>query len=242
MRRGRSRLVAGAIGVTLVTWTTLAMAGTPASWSGIVNPGMLGPVTFLAGIDVGIEIAAQVFAWASGHVRGILVVAYERAPTLVTVLAALLIIPLVALVVLLASALRVGGVTRPSLALAGQPRNSETTFRPGVATGDAAVTPWPQRAWLAVEGQAAVELPRAQGLVRIGRGEDNDIRLPFATVHRHHALVHRTPEGAYILMDLSGADGNGLLVNDEKRIEALLVHGDVVRIGDVRLRFESTPV
>ena len=47
-------------------------------------------------------------------------------------------------------------------------------------------------AWLTVEGGDAGTLPLDSRLVRIGRHQDNDVRLPDTTVHRYHAVIERT--------------------------------------------------
>jgi hypothetical protein len=77
-------------------------------------------------------------------------------------------------------------------------------------------------------------------LIRIGRHEENDIRLDSQTVHRHHAVVHKMPDQSYVITDLSGPSGNGVYVNEERVEHMLLRNGDLVELGDVRLRFHAT--
>jgi FHA domain len=76
-------------------------------------------------------------------------------------------------------------------------------------------------------------------LIRIGRHEENDIRLDSQTVHRHHAVVHKMPDQSYVITDLSGPSGNGVYVNDERVEHMLLRNGDLVELGDVRMRFHA---
>jgi pSer/pThr/pTyr-binding forkhead associated (FHA) protein len=73
--------------------------------------------------------------------------------------------------------------------------------------------------------------------VSLGRGEDNDVVIPHASVSRAHARLMRRG-GTYELMDLNST--NGSYVNDQP------VHGTVgvlsgseVRLGDIKfvLRF-----
>jgi hypothetical protein len=71
--------------------------------------------------------------------------------------------------------------------------------------------------------------------VRIGRGKDNDIRLANDSVSMHHAEVHRRREGDFYIVDL--ASTNGLLVNENKVHQEELHDGDVIELGEVRLRF-----
>jgi FHA domain len=192
-----------------------------------------------AGVEAGVELLVAAFDWASNHARAILAAAYERAPALVMVLAALLIIPLTALVVLMAHAAHLGWRNRIERRTRSQPT---PTFHPTRNATSADVPPWPVRAWIAVDGMADTVLPDKQGLVRIGRHEDNDITLPHATVHRHHALIHRTPQSEYVIVDLSGRDGNGVLVNGHRQTEARLKAGDRIILGDINLRFDSLPL
>ena len=66
-------------------------------------------------------------------------------------------------------------------------------------------------------------------MLRIGREADNDICLSDKTVHRYHAVIHRTTDGAVVVTDLSGADGNGVLINGTRVGEGRLTEGDIDR-------------
>ncbi|MFA9476053.1 MAG: FHA domain-containing protein [Filomicrobium sp.] len=74
-------------------------------------------------------------------------------------------------------------------------------------------------------------------MVRIGREEDNEIRLTHPTVHRYHALIRRSIEDGYEIADLSDVSGNGVLINGEKISHRRLFDGDVISLGAARLRF-----
>ncbi len=224
-----------------------SVATIAAATSGVAGPPNGSPVPNgpPVGVDAGLELAVAAIAWINTHLQAILAAAYDRAPVLVVVMAALLIIPLSALTGLLAHSLRLRFMQgRPS------PRAADAlaSFRAhplAAATPEAAL--WPHAAWLEFDGgteqgQQRLLLPRAQGLVRIGRHDDNDIRLPYSTVHRHHALIHRTPTAQFVIMDLSGHDGNGVVINGEKTTEAQLAPGDLIVLGDARLRFDSAPL
>src|SRR5690606_16400828 len=121
---------------------------------------------------------------------------------------ALFIIPVIALLALLAHALQLQWKVRRGPQAA---QSDEATVNADEAGGDPV-----RRAQLLIDGRAAAALPTGPTLVRIGRHEDNDIRLAHASVHRHHALIHRTSEDEYVIVDLSGREGNGVLVNGQR--------------------------
>jgi pSer/pThr/pTyr-binding forkhead associated (FHA) protein len=74
--------------------------------------------------------------------------------------------------------------------------------------------------------------------LRVGRGGDNDLSIPgdeFAS--SHHARFEPRRDGIYV-EDIGSTNGtfvNGIRVTRERR----LASGDVVRIGETDLRFES---
>ena len=74
-------------------------------------------------------------------------------------------------------------------------------------------------------------------MVRIGREEDNEIRLTHPTVHRYLALIRRSIEDGYEIADLSDVSGNGVLINGEKISHRRLFDGDVISLGAARWRF-----
>ena len=45
-----------------------------------------------------------------------------------------------------------------------------------------------------------------------------------------------------MITDLSGKDGNGVLVNGARVAEARLRKGDVINFGEVRMSFDARPV
>lgn len=71
----------------------------------------------------------------------------------------------------------------------------------------------------------------------IGRHHDNDIELSSATVHRRHGTLHMTADKDYALTDLSGPEGNGIIVNDQKIETVILKNGDLIKLGDIQLRY-----
>ena len=96
-------------------------------------------------------------------------------------------------------------------------------------------------------GHASVEIVGAEvqpfsirrDMFRIGREADNDIRIPSFAVHRYHAAIHRETFGDYRITDLSGNEGNGLVVNGRRCSDAQLADGDLIELGPGRLRFHN---
>ena len=153
---------------------------------------------------------------------------YERAPVPVLVLSAVLIVPLAAL----GSSLLTGVVYRIAdrrRARIGASSNALPEEAP----------PWPSEAWLDIEGHQRSALPSRATLVRIGRHQDNEILIADTSVHRHHAIIQRTFDADYVITDMSGEGGNGVLINGERLAESRLFNGDIIQLGEAKMRFES---
>jgi len=76
----------------------------------------------------------------------------------------------------------------------------------------------------------------SDGIVRIGRGTENDVVLQSDSVSRRHARIEiRT--GSYHLVDSHST--NGTYVNDEPVQDQQLCRGDQIKIGDTILKFLS---
>jgi hypothetical protein len=68
--------------------------------------------------------------------------------------------------------------------------------------------------------------------ISIGRGEENDVVIPHASVSRQHARLMRR-DGGFELMDLNST--NGSYVDDRQvRGSAFLSAGTQIRLGDIR--------
>ncbi len=182
-----------------------------------------------AAADAGEQAWGQIRFWVSEG--------YRRAPALMLGLSVLLAVPPLALAGLLASRNRRSPETtqligRPSARRSG--RRPMTTARPEISA-------WPTEAWVEVEREPGKRYVIGRTLVRIGREEDNDICLSVNTVHRYHAVIRRTTDGEVVITDMSGEEGNGVLVNGAAVSEARLAQGDTIHLGEVRLRFDARP-
>ena len=75
-----------------------------------------------------------------------------------------------------------------------------------------------------------------EGVMRIGRGMENDVVLHSDSVSRRHARVE-VRAGSYHLVDTHST--NGTYVNDELVDDKALGRGDQIKIGDTILKFLS---
>jgi hypothetical protein len=179
------------------------------------------------------------FTATLARARALLEAGYVRAPTLVIALGAFLVLPAVALVSLLVQSVASRRAQRAAIRAA-RLRTGEQEPNTETPTG-ADIPLWSHEAWLTVQTGDSGTLPLGSRLVRIGRHQDNDIRLPDTTVHRHHAVIERTRDEEFVITDLSGKDGNGVRINGARLPRARLADGDVIELGRTRLKFESTP-
>ena len=95
-------------------------------------------------------------------------------------------------------------------------------------------------AWLQFLDAASTKIPVGATNVRIGRHKDNDICLVNNTVHRQHAVMHLTHDQKFVIRDLGGK--NGVKVNDQACNQRELTDGDLIELGEVRMRFVANPM
>jgi type II secretory pathway predicted ATPase ExeA len=75
-----------------------------------------------------------------------------------------------------------------------------------------------------------------QSRLLIGRDADNDLQLPGRFMSRHHAAVMPTAEGHFYIIDFASA--NGVRVNRRRVNRCLLRDGDVIEVGQFRIKVE----
>ena len=89
--------------------------------------------------------------------------------------------------------------------------------------------------YLAVEdGAELVIIEIGARPLRLGRSPAADVMLEHLSVSRRHAVVATRDDLVVVLDDRSL---NGVVVNGERVGEAVLAHGDEIRLGDVAIRF-----
>ncbi len=125
--------------------------------------------------------------------------------------------------------------------------NANTPEEPGIATQALRSPPRPMNGVITVIADGAsgpneqassrqLEFGRTT-LMRIGREPDNELVLSEPTVHRYHAAIERTMDAGYVITDLSGDKGNGVLVNTRRIAKAQLGDGDEIKLGAAVLSF-----
>lgn len=137
------------------------------------------------------------------------------------------------------------GLTLPFLAAFGLGLQAilvrrETSSRAAGRRPDRTIPPsaWKKAGQIELAGPSGpIRFDVAHDLIRIGRAEDNDIRLAHKTVHRYHAVVERSPDMLFTIVDLSGGEGNGVKVCGVPVTQSRLVDGDEFEVGKVSLRF-----
>ena len=95
------------------------------------------------------------------------------------------------------------------------------------------------QAFVEIVGGSQARFAILRDMFRIGREDDNDMRIPSAAVHRYHAAIYREDLGDWHIADLSGIEGNGIAINGKRCRECQLHDGDVIDLGPGRLRFRS---
>lgn len=71
--------------------------------------------------------------------------------------------------------------------------------------------------------------------INIGRSADSDLRFDNSSVSVHHATIHRRSDGNFVITDLRAS--NKVYINGKRAEHSVLVNGDVIEFGEVRLRF-----
>lgn len=92
----------------------------------------------------------------------------------------------------------------------------------------------PPKIILTLNGETLREVTLDRPRLLIGRSEHNDLRINSTYVSRHHALLVRFGT-ATLLMDLNST--NGLYVNSRRVSNQVVVHNDIINLGNHRIKF-----
>lgn len=94
--------------------------------------------------------------------------------------------------------------------------------------------PGPPILYVTHNGETLHELTFDKVRLLIGRSEHNDIPLSSKFVSRHHAMLVRHGNATF-LMDLNST--NGTFVNSKRVSNHVLVHDDIIMLGQHRIKF-----
>ena len=180
---------------------------------------------------------AGAFQGASAWAQDLIARGYDVAPALMMGLVLLAAVPLIAVMSPI-----VFHVIRPEAATQRYRPRSGGMAVPGDTHSAGIIgdqTYYPGRAYVEVAGIAGNRYAIARDMLRIGREDDNDIRMPSKHVHRYHAAIYREHHDDWLIADLSGNGGNGVRVNGQVCTGARLKDGDIIEVGPSRLRFRA---
>lgn len=96
--------------------------------------------------------------------------------------------------------------------------------------------PGPPMLFVSHEGDTLQELAFDAPRLLLGRSDHNDITISSRFISRHHALLVRHGNTTF-LMDLNST--NGTFVNSRRVSNHVLVHDDVISIGNHRIKFHD---
>jgi len=175
--------------------------------------------------------ATELLARGIDFIVWAIVAGYRAAPALMLGLAMLVAVPAIALVCWLYL-----GVQRRS-------RLARIAAERGAPDADEPAPALPGHAFVEMVGPTAsssrARFAILNDMLRIGREEDNDVRIAEAAVHRYHAAILREDFGCYRITDLSGGEGTGVRVNGQPCEDVRLRDGDLIELGSGRLRFHA---
>lgn len=90
-------------------------------------------------------------------------------------------------------------------------------------------------AWLEMCDDKQSRTPVTISSLKIGRGRHNDLVIRNDSVSGNHCVINLTREGVWTISDLQS--GNGTMVNDQSITQVNLQNGDIIELGEMRMRF-----
>ncbi len=91
--------------------------------------------------------------------------------------------------------------------------------------------------WLEVQRPRRHRILLGAELHRIGRDADSDLHVSGPDIADTHALIRRTSEQEFHLIDVSGAAGALIEINGQRRRQAALRDGDQIAVGSTQAIF-----
>lgn len=161
--------------------------------------------------------------WSSASLRAMIARGYDRNPTVLLAGAAALVVPILAFAAAISRYVsRKRSALAPAIAVVDSPAGTSGA------------------AWIEVADRRAPPLVVGE-LVRIGRSEDCDLALSGVGLADTHALIQRTPDREFFIIDVSaGHEAKaGLAVNGAPARRRRLTDGDRIEIGTACVVFRT---
>lgn len=193
-------------------------------------------IAAISAFAVAATSAAPAFATGSSGLvstaSGLLAKGYEAAPALMLGLVFSIVLSVITLFTI-----AVRPIAFPAKSEWRRKGEALVAEQPAEWQGNAdAVTGAPQP-FLEFDGVRGGRCALLSDMLRIGRDDDNDIRIAALSVQRHHAAIHREDYDDWHITAL--ADGSSVVVNGKRCSEALLHDGDIIQLGPGRMRFRA---
>lgn len=190
--------------------------------------------------DAAQAVAGWIAEWSSSvgwqgfdALHRIAVAGFAASPEATLGLAAALALPVIGIVASLCRWLGRLRRSRRALALV-PPAQLEEPGSPRLAGKS---TPCAE-AWLVIQSREGAQDRLIGGeICRIGSGADNDIMLANMQLAAAHALIRRTPEAEFVIIDVSGEAGTGLSINGRRVRRCPLADGDRIELGEAAVIF-----
>lgn len=90
-------------------------------------------------------------------------------------------------------------------------------------------------AWLEMCDAQQTRHPIRMASLKIGRGQHNDFVLRNDSVSGNHCVLNSNRDGEWSITDLNS--GNGVVVNGQTVVQGAVSHGDVIELGELKMRF-----
>jgi hypothetical protein len=139
-----------------------------------------------------------------------------------------------------AGMLAVSAMTRERYSLDAAPDAHTSTNGGGVAEQPETEAGPAGELIVSLDGNMICRCPLDREQMLIGRNEHNDVPIVSRYVSRHHALLVNTADGGAYVVDLKST--NGTYVNSVAIHQHALKDGDVISIGNFRLKYANATV
>lgn len=194
----------------------------------LIGGGLLaaGLIPAVAVVELATALAAS-SKWLAGTASHVFARGFERSPAVTLALASLAVVPALATAAVIARGLR-------------RRWNRAAAHNSGIDAGSVGTRR--ASAWIAVEGREQPGVRLEGEVTHIGRDAENHLAVSGDGIESIHAVIRRTLDADFVIFDVSGRNGGGLLVNGRPSSSARLRDGDRIVLGATALVFHRSGV